>query len=336
MTEISSETTMRAAVLEQFGGTLVVRSLPRPSATPGTVLIRIIASGVNPLDVKIHDGAAAHARAQLPAILGLDMAGVIEAIGEGVTGFSLGDEVFGMIGGVGKLPGTLAEFALADPQVLAHKPSVLSMREAAGLPLSFITAWEGLVDRAQLCAEHTVLVHGGAGGIGSICVQLARAIGATTYATVRPRDFDLVKAAGAVPIDYGMPVEDYVAAYTAGEGFDVVYDTVGGHILDASFPAVRRYGGHVVSCLGWGTHALAPLSFRSATYSGVFTLTPLLDGIGKPHHGEIMRNAARLADAGMLRSRIDSNTFSLDDVNLAHDVLRRKAAAGKLVVTISG
>lgn len=336
MIDTSRETTMRAAVLERFGERLVVRSLPRPRATPGNVLVRIFASGVNPLDVKIHDGAAAHARAQLPAILGLDMAGVVEAIGEGVTGFSPGDEVFGMIGGVGKLPGTLAEFALADAQVLAHKPSVLTMREAAALPLSFITAWEGLVDRAQLCAEHTVLVHGGAGGVGSICVQLARAIGATTYATVRPRDYDLVEAAGAVPIDYAMPVEDYVAAYSAGEGFDVVYDTVGGHVLDASFQAVRRYGGHVVSCLGWGTHALAPLSFRSATYSGVFTLTPLLDGIGKAHHGEIMRNAARLANAGLLRTRIDSSTFSLDDADLAHDILRTKAAAGKLVVTVSG
>src|SRR6202042_3722530 len=101
---------------------------------------------------------------------------------------------------------------------------------------------------------------------------------------------------GAIPIDYrSSSVEDYVAAHTDGKGFDIVYDTVGGATLDASFIAVKRYTGHVVSCLGWGTHSLAPLSFRSATYSGVFTLHPLITGLGQAHHGEILSEAAALA-----------------------------------------
>jgi NADPH:quinone reductase-like Zn-dependent oxidoreductase len=325
---------MRAAVVERFGEPFVVKTLPRPHVTPGHVLVRIVASGVNPLDVKIHEGAAAHARIQLPAILGVEMAGIVEAAGDGVSEFAPGDEVFGMIGGVGILPGTLAEYALADARFLAKKPAALTMREAAAVPLAFITAYEGLVDRAHLRAEHSVLVHGGAGSVGSMSVQLARSIGATVYATASVRDHASIEAMGAVPIDYGLPPEDYVAAYTAGNGFDVVYDTVGGKVLDASFVAARRYGGHVVSCLGWGTHALAPLSFRSATYSGVFTLTPLLDGINRENHGTIMREAARLAAAGVLRPRIDSTVYTLDEAELAHEAIRSKTSSGRVIVSV--
>jgi NADPH:quinone reductase-like Zn-dependent oxidoreductase len=111
-----------------------------------------------------------------------------------------------------------------------------------------------------------------------------------------------VKDLGATPIDYhSSPVAEYVAAQGAGDGFDIVYDTVGGPTLDASFVAVKRYTGHVVSALGWGSHSLAPLSFRGATYSGVFTLYPLISGEGRSHHGEILAQASALADAGKLR-----------------------------------
>jgi len=122
------------------------RSTPRP----GQVLVRIAASGVNPLDTKIRAGRAKHARHPLPAMLGMDMAGTVEEVGAGVSEFKAGDEVYGMVGGVGGLPGTLSEFIAVDADLLAHKPKKLTMREAAALPLSVITSWEGLVDRAKV------------------------------------------------------------------------------------------------------------------------------------------------------------------------------------------
>ena len=211
-----------------------------------------------------------------------------------------GDEVYGMTGGVGGVPGSLAQYAAVDAALLARKPANLSMRDAAALPLIFITAWEGLVDRARTQAGQNVLIHGGAGGIGHVAVQLARSIGANVFATGSARSLPFIEQLGATPIDYDKhSVEQYVAAHTGGRGFDVVYDTVGGATLDSSFNAVRRFG-HVVSALGWGTHALAPLSFRAGTYSGVFTLLPLLTGEGRAHHGEIMAEATRLAEAGKL------------------------------------
>ncbi|WTG53153.1 zinc-dependent alcohol dehydrogenase family protein [Actinacidiphila glaucinigra] len=328
--------TMRAVVLEEFGGPLTLSEIPKPTPGPGQVLVRIAASGVNPLDTKIRAGKAAHARKVLPAVLGLDLAGVVEEVGADVTGFAPGDEVFGLTGGVGDLQGSLAEYAAVDARLLARKPAALTMRQAAALPLVFITAWEGLVDRAGVREGQKVLVHGGAGGIGHVAVQLARARGAEVFATGSPRSLETIARLGATPIDYtSTSAEAYVAEHTGGDGFDVVYDTVGGETLDASFTAARTYTGHVVSALGWGTHSIAPLSFRGATYSGVFTLLPMLTGRGREHHGEIMRQAAALAEAGALEPRVDTRHFTLATVAAAHELVERGEADGKVVVDVA-
>lgn len=329
---MTSPNTMKAAILDKAGAPLQLTDIPRPRPVAGQVLVRIKASAVNPLDLKIAKGEAAHARHPFPAILGIDMAGIVEELGPGVTQFSIGDEVYGMTGGVGGHQGTLAEFIAADAHLLALKPSRLSMREAAALPLVFITAWEGLVDRATLRAGQKLLVHGGAGGVGHMAIQIGQALGAEVFATGAAKDRAYIESRGARFIDYSSTsVADYVAAHTAGRGFDVIYDTVGGAVLDASFNAVTRFG-HVVSALGWGTHALAPLSFRAASYSGVFTLLPLLTGEGRAHHGEILCMATKLAEAGKLVPKLDSRHFTFADVNEAHDALRTQAAAGKIVI----
>ncbi|MEU5790610.1 zinc-dependent alcohol dehydrogenase family protein [Micromonospora purpureochromogenes] len=328
---------MRAAVLREFGVPLRVEEIGQAVAGSGQVLVRVVASGVNPLDTKIQAGKAPHARVELPAVLGLDLAGVVVALGPDMTGFQLGDEVYGLTGGVGDLQGSLAEYAAVDARLLARKPRTLSMREAAALPLAVITSWEGLVDRARVRAGQKVLIHGGAGGVGHVGVQLARARGAEVYATGAPASMAVIESLGAVPIDYtSTSVEEYVGRYTAGEGFDIVADNVGGPTLDASFAAVRTYHGHVVSALGWGSHSLAPLSFRGATYSGVFTLLPMLTGRGREHHGEILRQAATLAEAGALRPRLDPRRFTLDTVMDAHALVAGAASDGKVVVDIDG
>jgi NADPH:quinone reductase-like Zn-dependent oxidoreductase len=325
---------MRAAVLTAYGSPLQVGSVSRPAAAEGQILVRIKASAVNPLDLKIAKGQAAHARHSPPAILGIDVAGIVESVGTGVAGLKPGDEAYGMTGGVGGLQGSLAEFVAADASLLAPKPKNVGMREAAALPLIFITAWEGLVDRAQVSAGQRVLVHGGAGGVGHIVVQLARALDAEVFATGSRKDKAYVEQLGATFIDYKeTSVDDYVAACTAGRGFDVIYDTVGGAVIDASFSAVARFG-HVVSALGWGTHALAPLSFRAASYSGVFTLLPMLTGDGREHHGEILREATKLVEAGKIVPRLDPRHFSLETVDQAHTAIESGTAAGKIVVDI--
>lgn len=331
---MSKSTSMKAAVLENYGAPFRLTDVARPAPRAGQVLVRIMASGVNPLDLKIRAGAAEHARHALPAILGIDLAGVVDAVGPGVTTFRVGDEVYGMTGGVGGVQGSLAEYAAVDADLLALKPSHFTMREAASLPLVFITAWEGLVDRAHMSAGQTVLVQGGAGGVGSIAIQIARAFNATVFATGAASRASVIEQLGATPIDHTkMQVEDYVAAFTSGRGFDVVYDAAGGASLDASFKAISRFG-HVVSALGWGTHALAPLSFRAGTYSGVFTLLPLLTGEGKAHHGEILREATRLAEAGMIKPLVEPRDFGLKDIEAAHALIESRQAQGKVVVSI--
>jgi len=321
-------------IVESPGGAFCEVELPHPTLEKNQVLVKISASAVNPLDTKIRAGKAAHARQPLPAVLGLDMAGIVEEVGSSVAAFRPGDEVYGMVGGVGGLQGTLAEFVAIDADLLAHKPRNLFMRQAAALPLSTITAWEGLVDRANVHASQKVLIHAGAGGVGHIAVQVARAFEAEVFATVSPDKKSIVETFGASPIDYrSVSVEEYIAASTGGRGFDIVYDTVGGATLDASFNAVKQYTGHVLSCLGWGTHSLAPLSFRGASYSGVFTLYPLITGKGRAHLGEILTQAAALAEAGKLTPLLNEQRFSTADIAAAHTLVE-SGALGKVVVEL--
>ena len=325
---------MEASVLYAYGERLTPSELPLPDMALGHVLVKVEASGVNPLDTKIRSGAAAHAQAVLPAVLGIDLAGTVEAVADDVTTFRPGDRVYGMTGGVGGVAGSLAEYASVDARLIAAIPAGWSPRQAAAVPLSVITAWEGLVDRAAVGTGQKVLIHGGAGGVGHLAVQLAVARGADVYATGSDTNATLIAQLGATAIDYRATTpEEYVSRYTDGDGFDVIFDTVGGPTLDASFGSVRRYTGHVVSVLGWGTHSLAPLSFRGATYSGVFTLLPLLTGIGREHHGDILRHAADLADEGRLTPLLDPRRFALDAAHEAHLALEA-GSQGKIVVDL--
>jgi NADPH2:quinone reductase len=321
-------------LVAERGGAFLEEERALPPLESKQVLVRIAASGINPLDTKIRGVKAAHAQQPLPAVLGLDMAGTVEEVGPDVTRFRSGDEVYGMVGGVGGLQGTLAKFIMADSDLLALKPGILSMRQAAAMPLVTITAWEGLVDRANVRAGQTVLIHAGAGGIGHIAIQIARAKGAEVFATVSAHKIALVRDLGATPIDYqSVSLDEYLEKHTGGRGFDIVYDTVGGATLDASFQVAKRYTGHVLSALGWGSHSLAPLSFRGATYSGVFTLFPMLSGERRSHHGEILKHAAALADAGRLRPLLNQRHFSSAEIHDAFAAVE-DGATGKVVVEI--
>ena len=325
---------MQAVLAEAKGAPLRLVRVSTPDPGPGDVLVRVVASAVNPLDTKIHAGTADHARQPLPAILGIDLAGIVVRCGDGVRRFREGDAVFGMAGGVGGTPGSLAEYMAVDARLLAHKPVNLTMREAAALPLVFITAWEGLVDRAAVRAGQRILVQGGAGGVGQMALQIARARGAITFGSGSPSARAAIEQLGAQYVDRAESAADIVARLTGGRGFDMVFDTAGGASLDAAFAMVRRFG-HVVSALGWGTHALAPLSFRAATYSGIFTLLPLLTGDGREHHGAILEAAKDLAEAGELVPALDPRRFTLASASDAYRAIEAGTARGKLIVDVA-
>ena len=325
--------TMQAAVAVRPGAPLEIQTIAVAQVQPRQVLIKVVASSVNPLDTKISLGQGAHAQQPLPAILGIDVAGIIVDVGAEVQTFKSGDEVFAMAGGVGGVQGTHAQYIAVDADLIALKPGNLSMAEAAALPLVFITAWEGLVDRAQVKPGQQVLIQGGAGGVGHVAVQIAKAMGAQVFATGSAANRQVIERLGAVAIDYrSHTAADYLKLSHGGDGFDIVYDTVGGAILDASFTVAKRYTGHVVSCLGWGEHSLAPLSFRGATYSGVFTLLPLLSGRGRKHHGEILAHATRMAEAGQLSVMLNEQRFTLDTINEAFAVVAAADVTGKTVI----
>lgn len=325
---------MRVWIVKESGGPFLAEERPIPQVERGEVLIRVAASGVNPLDTKIRAGNAAHAKHPLPAVLGIDVAGTIERVGAGVTNFAAGDEVYGMAGGVAGIQGSLAEYMTADARLLSRKPRNLTMLQAAVMPLGIITAWEGLVDRAKIHAGQSALVHGGTGGVGHMAVQLAIAFGAMVHATVSSGKAAIVTGYGAIPIDYqAQSPEQYLRLSPGGHGWDVVFDTVGGTTLDASFTLVRKYSGHVLSALGWGTHSLAPLSFRGASYSGVFTLLPLLTGEGRSHHGEILAMATELAESGKLVPLLNCDRFTTMDIDAAHEAVTR-GSLGKIAVQI--
>ena len=324
---------MRALFTNTYESEFVSTEMEKPTPKKGEVLIKIHASGVNPIDNKIRIGISPYASPVLPAILGTDLAGVIEAIGEGVTEFKVGDEVYGLAGGVLGLQGTLAEYTAVDADLLAIKPKNLSMKEAAAIPLVLLTAWEGLIDRAKVKAGDKVLVHAGAGGVGHMVVQLAKNLGADVYATVSEQKSDTVKAFGATPIDKNTPVEDYINQYTDGKGFDIIYDTLGGQSFDDSLKAIRHYG-QISSCYAFGTHTLATSSLRSASIHGIFVLHPMISGEGRKHHGAILKQTTKLIEEGKLKPLIDPRKFTLDNAMEAHKAVSDGSAIGKIVVDI--
>jgi len=269
---------MKAMLLKSYGDESVfeVSNIEKPSVKSGHLLIKIEASSVNTVDTMIRSmGADLPLSPATPALLGMDFAGTVEEIGEGVEGYEVGDEVYGCAGGLADLPGTLAEYMVADANLLAHKPSNLSMLEAAAIPLVGITAYEGL-QRASIAEGQKVLVHGGSGGVGHIALQLAVHFGAEVYSTGGgEKQTDLIESLGATSINYKTEtVEDYVKQHTDGVGFDLVYDSVGGANMLNSFEAAAL-NGHVASTVSMCELDLTVAHFKGLSLHVVFMLIPM-------------------------------------------------------------
>ncbi|MDP8965139.1 MAG: zinc-binding dehydrogenase, partial [Cyanobacteriota bacterium] len=238
---------MKAVVMTASGEPEVLQLQEAPDPTIHTdreILVRLHAAGVNPIDTKLRKRGTFYPD-QMPAILGCDGAGVVESVGSNVQRFQVGDEVYFCCGGLGATLGNYAEMAVVDERFVARKPALLSFAEAAAAPLVLITAWEALYDRGRLETGQRVLIHGGAGGVGHVAIQLAKLKGADVCTTVGSQEkARLVRQLGADnPILYKQSnFVEAVLDWTTGEGVDLAFDTVGGKTFYDTFPAVRVYG----------------------------------------------------------------------------------------------
>ncbi len=326
---------MKAMVLNSYGPDSVfeMAEVETPKIKPGHVLVKIAASSVNTADTKIRRGGEkADISPKFPAILGMDFAGTVEEVGEGVANFSVGDEVYGCAGGLLDLQGTLAEYIVADAKLVALKPKKLSMREAAALPLVSITAYEGIT-RAGVCSGQKVLVHGGTGGVGHVALQLAKHFGADVFATGNGEEkLEIISKMGATPIDYKEEsVDDYVVKHTDGKGFDVVFDTIGAINLLNSFQAAAL-NGQISTTVSMCEISLSQMHNKGLTLNVVFMLIPMIHNLNREKHSKILSEIAKIVDYGDLVPLLDEHRFSLNEAGLAHAYLGSGNAIGKVVI----
>lgn len=314
---------MRAMVIRDFGGPEVFeqREVSKPTLKPKQALVKVLATSVNPLDYQTRRGDY-KASVQLPAIIGSDVSGVVEAVGGAVTDFKVGDEVYytpQIFGG----DGSYAEYHVADESIVAHKPQNISHFEAASLSLTGGTAWETLVTRGKLQVGECILIHAGAGGVGSIAIQLAKAIGAYVFTTCSKQNADFVGNLGAdCVIDYKS--DDYVEVInreTSGRGVDFVFDTIGGDTIERSPLLMSEFG-------------------RLATIVDIPQPQPLLAHWGKNttiYFIFTQQNRAKLdglrtlIERGEVKPLVDS-VIPLSEVAKAHERVERGGVRGKVVL----
>ncbi|MEU5951031.1 NADP-dependent oxidoreductase [Streptomyces sp. NPDC047525] len=334
---------MKAFMVEKYGDASGMRAaeMPDPQVGADDVLVEIHAASVNPLDMRIRDGDfKAFMPYRLPLVLGNDLAGTVVRTGPSVTRFAVGDEVYGR-------PdkdriGTFAELLAVHQDDLAPKPAALTMTEAASLPLVALTAWQALVERAHVQPGQKVLIHAGAGGLGSVAVQLAKALGAHVAATASTAKTGLVKELGAdVVIDYR--TQDFAELL---DDYDLVLDSLGGDNLAKSL-RILRPGGQAISVAGppdpafareLGANpvlrlAMTALSFKTrcrakrlgVTYSFLFMKAS----------GAQLRELTPLIDAGKIRPVVD-RVFPFDETLQAMEYVEKgRTKAGKVVVSMT-
>ena len=331
---------MKAVYIDRGGGVEALRAGELPDAKisrDDQVLVRVRAAGVNPIDTKIR-AAPERFPVSLPAILGCDAAGVVEAAGDLVSDFGPGDEVYFSQPGFRGRQGTYAEWVAVDAALLAHKPASLSFAEAAAAPLVLITAWEALHDRARIQSDRRVLIHAGAGGVGHVAIQLARQAGASVAVTVSNDDkAALARQLGAErAINYrGEDVTAAVMAWTGQEGVDIAFDTVGGTVLDSCFTCVKPYGDVVTILAPTAETEWGEARKRNLRFSMELMLSPVMLGLeaAQRHQADILTRCAELFDGERLRITV-AERFPLEQAAAAQTFLETAHPSGKVVLTI--
>ncbi|WP_371481449.1 NADP-dependent oxidoreductase [Kitasatospora sp. NBC_00315] len=308
---------MKAITYRTYGGpdVLVYGDVPEPKLGADAVLVKVRAASVNPVDWKIQAGYLDSVMDTVfPVIPGWDVAGVVERVGVGVTEFAPGDEVIGYVREdmVGR--GTFAEYVAAPVRTLARKPAALDFEQAAGLPLAGLTAYQALTRALEVKPGQSVLVHAAAGGVGSLAVQIAVALGARVIGTAGEHNQDYLRGLGAEPVTYGEGLADRVRALAPG-GVDAVLDLIGGDALQIS-PGLLAEGGRLASIADGAVLALG----------GQYVFV-------RPDGGDLTALAA-LADSGRLRVEVAA-TFPLERAADAQRLNAGGHTRGKVVVTVS-
>ncbi|MFJ3521175.1 NADP-dependent oxidoreductase [Pseudomonas sp. NPDC090203] len=307
--------TTLAARVHQFGGPecICVETVPTPSPGPGQVLVQVEAAGVGPWDGWIRSGNSALPQ-PLPLTLGSDLAGVVVAVGPEVATLKVGDAVFGVTNS--NFTGAYAHYALAQASMIAIKPDALTAVQAASVPVIAVTAWQALFDKGHLKPGQTVLIHGGAGGVGAYAIQFAKNAGAQVITTASAKDQDYVRGLGADRvIDYkNEPFE------TTVKDIDLVVDLVGGDAQDKSF-SVLKPGGFLVS-------AVSNPDQDAAVRHGVTAFFFLVDVTT-----DALTEIATLVNAGKLTTRVGP-VFDLDQATQIHEILdgKRPRPDGKMII----
>jgi alcohol dehydrogenase len=313
---------MKVIQIKKYGSNDVVEvndTAPAPSLSSGKILVNIKASGVNPVDWKIREGYMQQIMPlQFPSTLGLDFSGVVKQVDEDAhSDLKQGDEVYGQASIFSGGSGAFAEMALASKDSIAHKPKTLNYLEAAALPLVGVSAWQAFVEHFELSKDKKVLVQGGAGGIGSIGIQLAKHLGAFVATTVSTDDKQFVQEVGADQvIDYKTEnFEDIVHDY------DAVFDTVGGDAYKRSFKVLKKGRGMIVSTLEQPNSQL----MNQYEIKAVFLFSQV--------NRQRLTKLAEWVDQNNIKVNIDK-TFSLDEAAKALDYQKEGRPRGKLVLTI--
>jgi alcohol dehydrogenase len=313
---------MKSAQINTYGSSEIIKinqNTPELTISPGKVLVTIKAAGVNPVDWKIREGGMQQLiPLQFPSTLGIDFSGDIKQIGEGVSpsDFKPGDEVYGQAGVITGGSGAFAEMALANMGSIANKPKKLDYPEAAGLPSVGVSAWQALKENIELSKGQKILIHGGAGGIGSMAIQLAKYLGAYVATTVSANDKPFVQELGAdVVIDYRTQTfEDLL------QNYDAVFDTVGGDTYRRSFKVLKK-GGVIVSMLEQPNSEL----MNQYGVKAIFQFTQA--------DRERLTKVAQWVDENNIRLNIEKK-FSLDETSDALDYQRDVHPRGKVVLAM--
>lgn len=331
---------MKAAIIEQSGGSEVLElaDIKQPKINDdGQVLVKLEAAGINPIDTKVRSNPERFP-ITMPAVLGCDGAGIVEAVGSSVTKFQPGDDVYFYQCGFGEKLGTYAEYAVVDESLVAPKPNFLDFQHAAAAPLVLITAWEALHDRVAIQAGQSVFIPGGAGGVGHVAIQLAKLAGAKVCTTVSTAEKEaFVKTVGASKVIRYQDenVVRSVRDWTEGEGVDIAFDTLGDSVFGQCCACTRLYG-DVVTILqppdgvDWSEARTKNLSINLE-----MMLAPVMlaRDVAKQRQGEILRKSAELFDAEKLSINV-AKTFALEKAGDAHRCLESDAPMGKVVLDI--
>jgi NADPH2:quinone reductase len=318
---------------------LTLQNIEKPELpSPHHLRVKLAAAGVNPLDTKLR-AKPVYYPDKLPAILGCDGAGIVEKIGSAVTRFKEGDAVYFCNGGIGDEPGCYAEYTTLHEEYCAASPANISLQDSAALPLVLLTAWEALVERANLQAGQTILIHGGAGGVGHIAVQLARHLGARVAVTVGDdKKEGLAQGLEAEKI-IRYKEEDFVVDvvdWAGGRGVDVVLDTVGGETFLRSLNAAR-VGGKIVTLLSTpmslADTQLARLRNLSLCYELMLTPQVMKLHDERIRQRKILEQSAQLIEAGKLGVLV-SYALPLQDAAEAHRLIEKGGVTGKIILTM--